>query len=105
MKCKYDCSREREHHKLRFPEKFHNEFYKYPYRKPTQVEWSSRPRQMGNGGSRNSAKKLSVRFSISSVHLGGLQQTFINRLFSKNIGLCKPEMERIEAETCPVLVS
>ena len=105
VKCQYNRSREWERYKLRFPEKFYTEFYKYPYRKPTQVEWSSRPRQMGNGGSRNSAKKLSVSFSISSVPFGGLQQTFINRLFSKNIGLCKPEMERIEAETCPVLVS
>ena len=35
----------------------------------------------------------------------GSQQKFINRLFSKNTGSCKPEMGRIGAETCPVLVS
>ena len=35
----------------------------------------------------------------------GLQQKFLNRLFSKNIGLCKAETPCIEAEAWPVLVS
>ena len=71
----------------------HMKKYSRPYRKPTQVNRSRRPRHTGNDGSRNSAKKLSVSFAICS---GGtvwypLQQKFVNRLFSKNTGSCKPE--------------
>ena len=34
-----------------------------PYRKPTLVGWSSRPRRSGEGSSRNSAKKLDVSYA------------------------------------------
>lgn len=81
------------------------EFAMRPYRKPTQVNRSSRPRQTGNGGLRNSAKKLGVTSGYALPRFARSQQTFINRLFSKNTGSCKPETGRIGAETCPVLVS
>ncbi len=43
-----------------FQEKIRKENYILPYRKPTQVDWSRRPRRSGDTCLRNSAKKLDV---------------------------------------------
>ena len=91
---------------VRFREKQMKECDMCPYRKPTPVGWSSRPRQTSKGGSRNSAKKLSVSYARSSVP--------IYRDYNKRLSTdCLPKTqapanlkkERIGAETCPVLVS
>ena len=51
---------------FRFPEKSHYDsnikMHILPYRKPTQVDWSSRLRRSGENWLRNSAKNLGVTF-------------------------------------------
>ena len=47
---------------LSFQEKLRDERQSRPYRKPTQVDWTSSLRRMGEGSLRNSAKNLDVTF-------------------------------------------
>ena len=74
---------------VRGQEKRRSEILTKPYRQPTLVDWSSRPRRAGELSSRNSAKKLSVRsqYALPMVR-HGIQQKFRGGLFNKNTGLC-----------------
>ncbi len=65
------CLRAEKRDDLSLREKPNKEFYQRPYHKPTQVGWWSTPRQTSKGGSRNSAKKLSVSYAICSVPPSG----------------------------------
>ncbi len=77
-----------------------------PYRKPTQVNWSSRPRYTCKDSLRNSAKKLSVSFTICSAHRKmGCNKSFSTDCLAKTQAPANQNMRRIGAEACPVLVS
>ena len=78
----------------------------YPYRKPTQVSWSSRPRHTGKGGSRNSAKKLSVSFRYALSRLWrDHSKSLSTDCLAKTQVPAKLNKRSIGAEACPVLVS
>ena len=66
-----------------FPEKIRRETIFFPYRKPTQVGWSSRLRRAREGGSRNSAKNLDVSYArCPAPPMAGLQQKIAKGLFN-----------------------
>ena len=94
MSYEYNWSQDWKFGDVSFREKLLQEFIINPYRKPTQVSWSSRPRYTGKVSSRNSAKKLSVSSRYALPVFGGMQQMFVNRLFSKNTGSCKSQKEK-----------
>ena len=96
------------------PRKASSEGIACPYRKPTQVGWSSRPRWAREPRSRNSAnwpRNFGRRGAPRSVTrpCGGEREgaavTRPRRLFTKNTGPCqRAACGRIGAETCPVPV-
>ncbi len=66
-----------------FQEKIRRESTFFPYRKPTQVGWSSRLRRAREGGSRNSAINLDVSSTrCPAPLLAGLQQKIVKGLFN-----------------------
>src|SRR4030042_3281438 len=91
---------------LSFREKLIREFYIKPYRKPTQADWLRILRHTGNGGSRNSAKKLSVSYRDALPRLWrGRSESLLTDCLAKTQVSANLNREGIEAETCPVLVS
>lgn len=87
-------------------EKLMQECVFYPYRKPTQVSESRRLRHTGEGGLRNSAKKLSVSFAIcSAIIYYGYNKSLSTDCLAKTQAPANQKMGSIGAETCPVLVS
>jgi len=64
-----------------FPEKIRREIIFSPYRKPTQVGWSSRLRCAREGSSRNSAKNLDVSSARCPSANWRIQQKIVKGLF------------------------
>lgn len=88
--------------------KARSEIQSKPYRKPTQVGWTSSLRRAREGGLRNSANKLDVSSQDvlpATIYFGGSQLTNASRLFIKNTGPCKGVSRSIRADACPVPVS
>ena len=66
-----------------FPEKVRREMLFFPYRKPTQVGWSSRLRRAREGGLRNSANNLDVSYARCPARCYiGPQQKIAKGLFN-----------------------
>ena len=105
MSYEYNWSQDWKFGDVSFREKLLQEFIINPYRKPTQVSWSSRPRYTGKVSSRNSAKKLSVSSRYALPDLSGCNKCLSTDCLAKTQASANLNKGGIEAETCPVLVS
>ncbi len=91
------------------PRKASSEIYFCPYRKPTLVGREKNPKVI----ERPSVKELGKMtpylrkkgcLSTFTLRVWGeeVAKERLNRLFTKNIGLCERESGRIGADSCPV---